>query len=185
MRKHSTLPSSMETRQRILDFVAEFRRIPPWFQSPTLREIAEHLDMSITNVNWHISCMVRDGQLLKSGGHRGLVPPITKELMIEAHEAAYMAQPAMQDPETRAAIAKRYAKYREILEKTNREEPLKADFDKLFHELYHTNWDGTVEPLEDIHARVKEAVKCSRCDGTGVWNYYDNPAPCPDCNKAA
>lgn len=86
MRKHSTHPASAETRQRIADFVAEFRRIPPWFQSPTLREIAEHLDMSTTNVNWHISCMVRDGQLLKSGGHRGLVPPMSPEIVKEFAE---------------------------------------------------------------------------------------------------
>lgn len=23
---------------------------------------------------------------------------------------------------------------------------------------------------------------CLRCNGTGVWNYYDNPVPCDDCN---
>jgi len=27
--------------------------------------------------------------------------------------------------------------------------------------------------------------KCQRCNGTGVWNYYDNPVPCPDCNPNA
>src|SRR5688572_5356159 len=86
MRKHSTHPASVETRQRIADYIAEYRRIPPWFQSPTLREIADHIGKSTTDANYHIGHMVRDGQLLKSGGHRGLVPPMREPLLKELYE---------------------------------------------------------------------------------------------------
>lgn len=39
-----------------------------------------------------------------------------------------------------------------------------------------TNYKGT--------ERLALAHTCLRCNGTGVWNYYDNPVPCPDCNAS-
>jgi hypothetical protein len=73
MRKRSPSPKSLDTRRRILDYIAEYRKIPPYFQSPSLREIAAHVSLTTTPTRNHIKALIADGKLLSNGTPRGLI----------------------------------------------------------------------------------------------------------------
>jgi hypothetical protein len=49
------------------------------------------------------------------------------------------------------------------------------------------NPDPVANPDCPIHGSLSapadpQEKSCSRCNGTGIWDYYDNNIPCPDCD---
>lgn len=126
---YATRIASIEIRQKIMDFIVEYRKKPPYFQSPTMQEIGDALPLSKTSVYHHLCHMEREGLILRSHTARGIVPAPDTVSMV------YKAADELWDENQRNVKA--------MLENVFRQEVQRI----------------TPEPLEDIHTRVKRAVK--------------------------